>query len=113
MNPIFYIPLITLVQFFVMYASFKSNSIYAGGGYKWLLMNILIGCLSAPLWAIIAYYSKNMVLDSVLYDITVAVSCVSFALYFSGKYFFNFSTMEVIGIFIMLFGLLVFKFSEL
>lgn len=113
MSPFLYIPLITLVQYFVMYASFKSNSVYTDGSYKWLLMNILIGCLSAPLWASIAYYSRNMVLDSVLYDITVAVTCVSFALYFSGKYFLSFNVTELIGIFVMISGLLIFKFGEL
>jgi hypothetical protein len=71
-----------------------------------------LGCLAAPIWAFISFYSKNMILDSVLYDITVAVSCVFFAVYFSDKFSHYLNTTEIIGLVFMILGFLIFKFGE-
>lgn len=113
MNPLLYIPIIIVFQYFIMLISYNSNNNYTSGGYKWLFFNIALGCLASPIWAFISFYSKNMVLDSILYDITVAVSCVFFAVYFSEKFSHHLNVSEIIGIIFMVIGFLVFKFGEI
>jgi len=114
MSPFLYVPIIIILEFFIMALSFYSNSIYyTDGGRKWFYINIAVSCLTAPLWASIAYYSKNMVFDSILYDVTVALSCVIFAVYFSNKFSHYLNIPQIIGLIIIIIGFLVFKFGEI
>lgn len=101
-----WVPMVVAAMFATMWLSYRSNqSTQAVSSYFFL--NWLLACV--PTWALISLFSKDLVFDALLYDIVVCVSCALFAVYFANQHHFVMTTMQVVGVVLMLVGIVVFR----
>jgi CHASE2 domain-containing sensor protein len=72
--------------------------------YLWILNAV-------PLWIFIARYSKNILLDGLIYDSILTIAYTATVLYLSSKDS-HFTTLQWISLCIIILGLLAFKLGE-
>jgi hypothetical protein len=102
-----WVPLLVVICAFSSWLSVKVNSkstYYFWINYWWTP----ISCVVFPIWAVISKYSKNIVLDGLIYDLTMVVAYTVFLLIFSGSAG-RFSILQYVGILVALIGLILFK----
>ena len=89
----------TLVyNFFVCFASVKLNGKSFFGNYLAMLF-----CGLIPTWSLVAYFSKNLIFDGLLFDMILVISSVIFFSLLGKAHNFTFYnwigvTMAVIGL---------------
>lgn len=110
MNPLIWIPVTVVVMYFNMWISFKCQ-LNPEDKWFWFKCNWLLLCCT-PIWGLMAVYTKNMILDALLFDIVVCVSCTVLAIYFSKQNNISINYMQWVGIGMMCLGLIVFKLAD-
>lgn len=109
MSPLIWIPFTIVFMFFNMWASYLSNQ--HPDEIRWFFINWFVFACT-PVWAVIALYSKDLVFDALLFDITIVISCAIFTMYFTNK-FISLNIYEGIGIVTIIIGFLIFKIGEI
>lgn len=95
----FAVVLLYLVQ---SYFTIKNNQI----GSKWFWFLTVSSMI--PCWAIVSRFSKNVVVDAIIYDVLLTVSYAIGILYFSNT-FERLKVINLCGIILIIVGLLLFK----
>lgn len=103
MIALIYIPLLIIIQFFAMYIAYRTNE-----DPRWFYTGCAFAIACCWVWPLVTIYSKNIVFDAVLFDITICVSCAVFGVYLA-SHTIQFTRIEIIGIIIAVVGLLIFK----
>lgn len=84
------------------YLTIKNNQI--GGKWFWFLaISSMLPC-----WAIVSRYSKDVVLDAIIYDVLLMVSYAVGILYFSNT-FERLKVVNLCGIIMIIVGIYLFK----
>ena len=99
-----WIPLTIIYNTLVCWASTKCNQTDFWRMYWYMTA---IG-MAVPTWSVAAYYSKNLIFDSLLYDAILVISS-PIALYFLGQAS-NFTPMAWMGVAVTLSGLAIVKY---
>ena len=59
----------------------------------------------------VTVYSKNILFDAILYDITICLTCAIFGVYLA-EHIIHFTKMELLGVAISVLGLVIFKLGS-
>lgn len=109
MSPLIWIPITIILMYANMWISHKSSQ--NPQEIKWFYYNwLFLAC--TPIWSLIAWYSKNLVFDAMLFDVVLCISCTIFAIWFT-KNEIQFNNIQWVGIAIVLIGFVVFKLGDL
>lgn len=101
-----WIPLSIIICVFATICSFKCNT--NKESISWFLAAWFFWAI--PIWTVVSRYSKNLLLDGLIYDCCMVVSFSIITYYLTTKYDVNtFSYLQIIGIFMMICGIFVFK----
>jgi len=96
-------PILLITSVLAAYFSWKSNDT---GNIKWAISVWALNTL--PLWAVISYYSNNLLMDGLVYDIVLTIAYTAAIIYFSTGQV-SFSTVQWICVGVMLISFVVFK----
>lgn len=96
-----WIPLLILLYVGVSWLSVKSNNSVSS---TWFILLVLIQLI--PGWAIVSRFSKNITIDSMLYDIILFLTCSICISLFSGQ-LFKFNTIQIAGFVIIIIGFIM------
>jgi hypothetical protein len=100
---IYWVPILIASSILTAYLSFKSHQ------SKDLIWSVLLGLLNIfPLWALIVRNSRTIVLDGLVYDITLTVVYTAAILYFTSGHL-SMTMIQWISVGIIVCGLIVFK----
>lgn len=96
MTSYWFVPVVFLVHTLTAYWSNSKNF--------WAIW--VVGAL--PLWAFVSKYSKDVVFDGVVFDVTMTISYTLGILYFTKSYY-KLGMAQYVGLLMSLGGLLLFK----
>lgn len=103
MNPIYWIPIVTLEYVLCAWLTYKNSN---GGAPVWFWLSWGAGMI--PLWTLIARQSRNVVLDGLIFDVTMTLVYTTSILYFT-KSFSKFGLSQYLGLACLLGGMYLFK----
>ncbi len=103
MNPAWWLPIVALDYFVGAWLTYKVSN---GGSMIWFWMAWAGGCL--PLWTMIARYSKDIVFDGILFDVTMTLVYTASILYFT-KSFSKLGCQQYLSLVFIVGGLVFFK----
>lgn len=95
------------ISILVSYCSCQTNQ--TGALNRYFIITWLLGCI--PVWALVSYFSKNIVFDGIVYDLIILVVYFAALLYFSGKAV-EFTWAQLFFLLLMVIGGIGFKLSE-
>ena len=96
-----WIPVTILLYAMIGWLSVRVN---VSDNQYWYIPFVIIQMF--PFWVVVAKFSKNLTIDSLIYDVIIfLVSAVSIG-FFSGQ-LFNFSAFQIIGFIVVLIGFIL------
>lgn len=102
MSYFIWIPFITLLYIFQAFLTVKTN--IHGGKWTWIMVAV---CMLPP-WVLISRYSKNLVLDAMIFD-AILVIAYSFGLLHFTNSWSKFGLYNWLGFGMMILGVFIFK----
>jgi len=108
MNPLIWTPVLIGVVSLSTYFSYRCNQERIA---LWFFLSWL--AWSLPTWTIITAYSKNIILDGMIYDIVAVSTFAIVTSFLMSKGGFHFTIGQGIGIIIMILGIGIFKINSI